>query len=56
MKINSNSSQSFGKIIYEGEKPSKIQKRIIKNIKKNKNLTPKLVKDLENLDTDIYIK
>ena len=57
MKIGSiNNTPSFGKVIIEKGAKTKGQKKIIKRILKDKYLTDKLVKDLENLNTDIYIK
>ena len=57
MKINAiNSSPSFGKVIIEKGRQTKAQKKIIKRILKDPQMTKKLVRDLEKLNTDIYIK
>ena len=59
MNINSvNSKLSFKAIIIDnyGKKPTKLQKQTIKRILNHPDLNKKLVKDLEKINTDIYIE
>ena len=57
MKLNAiNNSPSFGKIVIEDGKQTRTQKKIIKRILKDRNLTSELVENLEKSNTDIYIK
>ena len=57
MKTNQIKNLSFGalKFDFKGAPPSKRQMKIINNIIENPNLNCKLIKDLENNNTDIYI-
>ena len=56
MKTNFINKRSFGAIyIYGPKKPSKLQKKITNKILDAPGLTEKLVKDLEQINTDIVV-